>query len=172
MAARRKTPKEMPRSSKAAGLARVQASGGDALFGRVSEILEQARGRVVRAVNHATVAAYWLIGREIVQAVQRGARAAYGARVLADLSARLTERYGQGYSLANLKSFRQFYLAYANRRPEIGYLAGSQSADEKSYPAGSESTANGGFEPALSWSHYRALTRVEKPEARVSSSSI
>jgi len=32
------------------------------------------------------------------------------------------------------------------------------------YPAGSESLF--GFSPQLSWSHYRALMRVEKPEAR------
>lgn len=35
---------------------------------------------------------------------------------------------------------------------------------QKSYPAGSKSAA--GFSPQLSWSHYRALIRVEKPEAR------
>ena len=34
----------------------------------------------------------------------------------------------------------------------------------KSYPAGSESLS--GFSPQLSWSHYRALMRVEKVEAR------
>jgi len=33
----------------------------DALFGRVASILEQARGNVVRAVNHNMVVAYWLI---------------------------------------------------------------------------------------------------------------
>jgi len=34
----------------------------------------------------------------------------------------------------------------------------------KSYPAGSESLS--GFSPQLSWSHYRALMRVEKSDAR------
>jgi len=35
---------------------------------------------------------------------------------------------------------------------------------EKSYPAGSQFAP--AFSPQLSWSHYRALMRVEKPEAR------
>jgi predicted nuclease of restriction endonuclease-like (RecB) superfamily len=165
MAALMKAAKTVRRAQGVA-LAPRKASGRGGLFARVSEILEQARGRVAREVNRGTVAAYWLIGREIVNAVQGGSRATYGGRVLEALSARLTARYGQGYSLANLKSFRQFYLAYAERRPEIGSPAGSQSVEEKSYLAGSQSAATGGFEPALSWSHYRALMRVDKPEAR------
>ena len=64
----------------------------DALFGRVVSILEQARGNVVRAVNTQMVLAYWLIGREIVQELQGGEeRAAYGKKIIEDLSARLTQ---------------------------------------------------------------------------------
>ena len=37
------------------------------VFERVSAILEQVRGNVVRAVNSNMVVAYWLIGREIVR---------------------------------------------------------------------------------------------------------
>lgn len=44
----------------------------DALFDRVVSILEKARGNVVRAVNTNMVLAYWLIGREIVEEIQRG----------------------------------------------------------------------------------------------------
>lgn len=39
---------------------------------RVVSILERARANVVRAVNSNMVIAYWLIGREIVQELQRG----------------------------------------------------------------------------------------------------
>ncbi len=140
------------------------------LFGRVAGILESARGRVLRTVNHETVTTYWLIGREIVQALQRGeARAQYGNALIADLSKRLTDRYGAGFSAANLKNFRQFYLIYSDRLAPIGYPSGSQWADPDaanpiSYPAGSETPP--GFHPNLSWSHYRALMRVENRAAR------
>ncbi len=77
------------------------------LFERIANILDLARGRVVRAVNHETVTAYWLIGREIVQTLQGGeARAQYGNALIADLAARLIEHYGAGFSAANLKNFR------------------------------------------------------------------
>lgn len=140
------------------------------LLERASGILESARGRVLRTVNHETVTTYWLIGREIVQALQGGeARAQYGNALIADLSKRLTGRYGAGFSAANLKNFRQFYAAYSDRLISISHPSGSQlvtsdGANPISYPAGSKSPS--GFHPNLSWSHYRALMRVENIAAR------
>jgi predicted nuclease of restriction endonuclease-like (RecB) superfamily len=91
-----------------------------ALFDRVATILDQARANVVRAVNSQMVITYWLIGREIVQEIQGGdERAAYGQRVISDLSNRLRERYGRGFSITNLQNFRLFYLTYSSRVPEI-----------------------------------------------------
>ena len=57
-------------------------------------------------------AAYWFIGRRIVEFEQAGsARADYGARLLERLSADLTDRYGRGFSVDNLENMRLFYLA-------------------------------------------------------------
>lgn len=141
-----------------------------ALFERVAGILESGRGRAMRTINHETVLAYWLIGREIVQALQGGeARAQYGNALIADLAKRLTGHYGAGFSAANLKNFRQFYQAYPDRGVSISHPSGSQLAASEelkpiSYPAGSESPSS--FHPNLSWSHYRALMRVENNAAR------
>ncbi|MEW6077471.1 MAG: PDDEXK nuclease domain-containing protein [Thermodesulfobacteriota bacterium] len=171
---------------------KVPAAKPEALFTRIVSILEQARSNVVRAVNTNMVLAYWLIGREIVEDVQRGkGRAKYGEKVIEDLSARLIERYGKGFSVPNLKNFRQFYQTYPDRCASIGYPTGSQFDSpeisrpsgaefsettiliptgrelvhhKKSYPLGSESSQ--GFSPQLSWSHYRALMRVENRETR------
>lgn len=166
----------------------VSAESPSALFDRVAIILEQARGNVVRAVNTNMVRAYWLIGREIVIELQGGEeRAEYGKRIVEDLSSRLTERYGKGYSGRNLKSFRQFYLAYRDRLiivPPLGaqFLEepnmppmGAQSElyspmgrklplPQRSAPPGDELSR--GFSPQLTWSHYRALMRVDNLEAR------
>jgi hypothetical protein len=136
------------------------------LFDRVVMILEQARSHVVRSVNHYMVLAYWQIGGEIVQEQQQGkTRAEYGKQVIKGLSESLTARYGRGFSIANLKNIRQFYLCYQERSPEIGYPAGSPLAaseqgskrpqttsSTKSYPPGSQSGQ--GFHPDLGWSHY------------------
>jgi len=153
------------------------------LFDRVAAILDAARGSIVRAVNSRMVMAYWLIGREIVQELQGGLdRAAYGKKVVSALSGQLTERYGEGYSATNLWLFRQFHITYLDREDQILYPAGrefesdptqpkSNPLSEQShpseilYPLGRESAAPA-FHPSLSWSHYRAMMRVEKPHAR------
>lgn len=143
----------------------ISAEHPEALFGRVVSILEQAQGNVVRAVNTNMVLAYWLIGREIVQELQGGEeRAEYGKKVVEALSARLTERYGKGFSEENLQLFRRFYRVYCDR-VAISYPPGTKSGEtQKSYPSGTESL--NGFSPQLSWSHYRALMRVENIAAR------
>lgn len=149
------------------------------LFDRVVSILEQARQNVVRAVNTNMVLAYWLIGREIVEEVQGGEeRAKYGKQVVENLSTRLTEHYGKGYSVTNLKYFRLFFQAYPGRMNVIRHPAGDELAEAGvtrpldaelspsviSHPAGGELAPC--FSPQLSWSHYRALMRVENVEAR------
>ncbi len=117
----------------------VTGSDTTALFNRVVVILEDARRHVARTVNNAMVVAYWLIGREIVQELQGGAdKAEYGKQVIAYLSRRLTERYGRGFSVPNVRNFRQFYLVYQQRILEIRYPAGSEfgHGPEKTIPNG------------------------------------
>ncbi|MDE0154393.1 MAG: PDDEXK nuclease domain-containing protein [Gammaproteobacteria bacterium] len=148
-----------------------------ALFGRIVDILEEARSHVARTVNSAMVVAYWLIGREIVEEEQKGSkRADYGKALIEGLSKRLSERYGRGYSAVSLWNMRKFYQKYMDRTPTILPPVGKESGKSKILsPPGKESTPKHypmgtefatGFHPDLSWSHYRALMRVENEEAR------
>jgi predicted nuclease of restriction endonuclease-like (RecB) superfamily len=145
-----------------------------ALVERVVTIIEEARSRVVRIVNSEMVLSYWHIGREIVEYVQRGAaRAEYGEQVIEDLSARLLDRVGRGYSTRNLWYFRDFYLTYRERPPSIraepfrtSLVRNSKRSGEAEilHEAGAEFAK--GFSSRLSWSHYRALLKVNDPAAR------
>lgn len=143
------------------------------LFDRIRDILESARSNVARTVNTTQVVANWLIGREIVEEEQRGKkRADYGRKALADLSARLGCEYGRGYSVDNLEAFRQFYLEYPRlisetvprnlSLPTISETASRKSTGAKSAGPWQPGTLN----PNLSWSHYRSLLRVARPDAR------
>lgn len=125
--------------SKPKGKAAAPAPPPDALFGRVASILDHARGHVVRAVDTQMVLAYCLIGREIVLALHgRDKRATYGNKVIKELSIRLVERFGKGFSARNLQSFKPFYLSYSERfgivRPMGPQLLESESS--KSLPIG------------------------------------
>lgn len=106
-------------------------------------ILQSARQKAYSAVNSEMVIAYWQMGRRIVQEELQGEqRAAYGESILKTLSIALTAELGSGFSYANLRNFRQFYLTYPDEA--ICYTVCSK----------------------LSWSHNRTIMRVENPEAR------
>ena len=67
----------------------------------------------ISAINYGQVYTNWCIGKRIVEQEQKGeTRAEYGKRVIAIASKSLTEEYGSGYSITNIKSFRKFYIEY------------------------------------------------------------
>jgi len=87
-----------------------------ALAGRIAHVIQQARSHVRQSVNQAMVASYWEIGQLIVEHEQQGqARAAYGQRQMAELSAQLTVQFGKGFDASNLRNMRRFYLAFPIR---------------------------------------------------------
>jgi predicted nuclease of restriction endonuclease-like (RecB) superfamily len=152
-------------------------------------ILEDARARVMRSVNSEMVLAYWHIGRELLERVQEGeTRASYGGQLIDDLSQRLTKHFGRGFSTTNLRYFRTFYLAYANRMSEIRHIGSGESAKRTGaavvpQPGAPIRHIRGGvlrdlttsvspeqpfpgFSPMLGWSHYRLLMKVEHEGAR------
>lgn len=138
---------------------------------RVRAILADARSAAMRTVNAEMVRAYWLIGREIVEGEQRGlARAGYGEALIAQLSDRLRAEFGGGFSPTTLRYMRLFYAAYPRLLgTEIHHTPGDELPERAlSTQPSSDDLSNGvgRLNPALSWSHYRLLTRVESPHAR------
>ena len=107
------------------------------VYESIRTALADTRTKVVVTINSAMVGVYWEIGRQIAETV--GERAEYGRSLLAFLSERLTEEFGKGFTVANLRNMRQFYQTFQNR-----YALRSK----------------------LTWTHYRLLMRVEEPNRR------
>lgn len=108
-------------------------------YEQIKKILSEARNKVYQAANFAMVEAYWNIGKSIVEQQGGEEKAEYGVRLIAELSKQMSTDFGKGFTVANLKNMRQFYLTFP-----------------KSYALRSE----------LSWTHYRLLMRVENKNAR------
>lgn len=177
MSARTKRPKASSKRVSAEATrsnALAQTSDFGKLVERIVAIIEDARSRVLRAVNSEMVLSNWHIGREIVEYVQHGeSRAQYGDKVIEDLSRQLQARVGRGYSTRNLWHFRDFFLTYRERPPSIrteGFRTSlvqnskSPGVSKILHEAGAELAK--GFSNRLSWSHYRALLGVTDPAAR------
>ena len=113
----------------------------DVLLCQLRALIADARKEAKRTVDVIQVRTCWEIGRHIVEFEQGGqARAAYGKKLLSRLAESLTGEFGKGFDATNLRHTRRFYLAFP--------ICDTVRRE-------------------LSWSHYRALLRVDNPEARL-----
>ena len=131
------------------------------LIAEVRQLVHSARCRAASVVNTLQVLTNFEIGRRIVEHEQKGEkRAEYGAGLLKELSVRLTEEFGKGFSVANLQLMRLFFIEFA---PQI-----QQTASVKLLPAEIYQTPSDKFKNpfTLSWSHYVLLLTIKNPEER------
>ena len=98
-----------------------------------------AQVKVYTVVNSAMVQAYWEIGQEIHKACGENDRAEYGKKLLEYLSEQLTNEFGKGFTVTNLKNMRQFYRTFPIRQT---------------------------LSSELSWSHYNLIMRIENEKIR------
>ena len=106
-------------------------------------ILQQAREKAYNSANGIMTYAYWNVGRRIVEQEQYGQKKAqYGSYLIRKLSIQLSDEFGTGFSIANLKNCRRFYLTF----PESSY----------------------GYSVAgkIPWSHLRSIMRISDEEER------
>ena len=141
------------------------------LFDAVSKVVEASRRYAKAAIDYSMVYSNYEIGRIIVERLQGGrVRAAYGKRVLENLSARLTSQYGKGYSVDNLRLMRRFYVVYS--QSEIRETASHETAAPRIGGPEIQETAprvfgeQGERHFCLSWSHYVVLMRIDNPDER------
>ena len=110
------------------------------IYSEIKETLLQSRNQAYSAVNFAMVQAYWHIGRIIVEHEQNGIlRADYGKNMLQEISVKLQQEFGSGFSVRNLQQMKKFYALFPNTNA---------------------------LRSQLTWTHYRLLLRVENETAR------
>ncbi|MET3498053.1 PDDEXK nuclease domain-containing protein [Variovorax boronicumulans] len=110
------------------------------LLTQIGDTFTRGRVQALRAANQELLAAYWQVGRHIVEFEQAGqARAEYGKALIEQLARDLKLRHGKGFSRSNLIRIRQFYLLY---------------------PKGAT------LSHQLSWSHVVELLKIDDPLER------
>jgi len=106
----------------------------------ISQIYEVALSDGNENWNKAALYSNWRIGERIVKIEQGNKeRAAYGDRILKELSRDLNKKFGKGFSDRNLAYMRSFYQMFKL----------------------------GGIHPELTWSHYILLMQIENADERL-----
>ena len=96
------------------------------LIENIKEIIVKSRTNIIRKVNHALIATYWQIGKEIVQNEQRNQIDNRSSRqIILSLSKQLTAELGKGFSRSNLFNMRKFHFEYPNVQTLSGQLTWS-----------------------------------------------
>ena len=72
--------------------------------------------------NKDLVNNYFEIGKLLIEAQGGEERAKYGNGLIKEWSIELTEKYGKGYSISNLKNMRLFYLIFKKSQPLVVLL--------------------------------------------------
>lgn len=148
------------------------------LLARIRHIWESARTQAARSVNTAHVCANWLIGQQIVEAEQGGAkRAAYGKALLKALSEQLSAEYGAGFSVSALQYMRSFFLGYPQLLAKQHAVRVVLDVQQIQHAVRGESPRShdgrdghdvqpGVLNPSLSWTHYRTLLKEGRQPVR------
>jgi len=111
------------------------------LLEEIKQLLISSRQQLSQTINTTMVQTYWQIGKMIVEDEQDGnTRAKYGQQQLQSISKNLTQEFGRGFEVRNLRNMRQFYIIFQNWH--------SVSAK-------------------LSWTHYKKLISIENETARL-----
>ncbi|MDO8871315.1 MAG: PDDEXK nuclease domain-containing protein [Methanoregula sp.] len=139
------------------------------LIKEIRDLVQSARRTAAQNVNTLQVVTNFEIGRRIVEYEQKGSsRAGYGERILKELSHRLTEELGRGFSKRNLEYIRRFYLEYHDVTPQIAQTLSAQLPAKTPTETPIGQTLSAQFTPAftLSWSHYLFLMNIDKRDER------
>ncbi len=149
----------------------------------IKSIVSEAKTHVSRTINSTMVKAYWLIGKRIVEEEQNNQeRADYAKYIIENISKELKQEFGRGYSVTNIKYFRQFYrtFPYDFNLASIGHSISDQLDMAKRHFLSdqfkdsihhtlcdeSELEILQILFTKLSWTHVRQILRVKNPEAR------
>lgn len=146
----------------------------DALFEHISKLIDEAHNHIKTTVNTVMAYTYYGVGKYIIEDEQQGEkRASYGKAVLKNLSMRLTDKYGTGWSVATLKNAKKFYSVYSEKTNGVypienkkgkHCLANSMQETTGLNAMNTESAPMPSF--TLSWSHYLILMRIENADER------
>lgn len=112
------------------------------LFSDVCGIIDNGRKRIAVYVNSEICLTKWHVGKRIKEDVLYNQRAEYGKQIVKNLAAKLTTKYGSGWSYESLKHCLR--VAEIFSLEEIGYAVRTQ----------------------FSWTHIRSLVSVTDPLAR------
>lgn len=108
-------------------------------YNKINDLILKTKQNVAKNINYEMVELYFEIGSTINELIENYNLEASQNKILKLFSEKLTQEFGQGFSVSNLKKMKKFYLTY-----EAGSTLWNQ----------------------LSWSHNRLIMNIDNEAKR------
>ena len=108
-------------------------------YNKINDLILKTKQNVAKNINYEMVVLYFEIGSTINELIENYNLEASQNKILKLFSEKLTQEFGQGFSVSNLKKMKKFYLTY-----EDGSTLWNQ----------------------LSWSHNRLIMNIDNEAKR------
>lgn len=108
-------------------------------YNKINDLILKTKQNVAKNINYEMVELYFEIGSTINELIENHNLEASQNKILKLFSEKLTQEFGQGFSVSNLKKMKKFYLTY-----EDGSTLWNQ----------------------LSWSHNRLIMNIDNEAKR------
>ena len=109
------------------------------IYENIKTLINNSKENIYRVVNTEILNLYWNIGKIIVDIQDGKNRAKYGDKILENLSLKLTNEFGNGFSKRNLERMRKFYIFFPNTTT---------------------------MSSQLTWSHYTEIIKIKDKKQR------
>ncbi|MGL5578671.1 MAG: PDDEXK nuclease domain-containing protein, partial [Fusobacteriaceae bacterium] len=106
-------------------------------YTNIVKLIEVSKSNTLKAINSELIILYWKLGEYIQKEIIDKSNKIYGENIIAEISKRLTEQYGKGFSRSGLSRMMNFYRKFKDF--QIVATVSQQ----------------------LSWSHFVELIKIE-----------
>jgi len=123
----------------------------DVYYERINKLILDSRKRVKKNINYEMVDLYYNIGKIINELIEKYNFKTSQNMIIKSFSDKLTEKFGKGFGVSNLKAMKKFYLIYN--------VSGHTMCDQSN-------ESNLTLWSQLSWSHNRLIMNINDERIR------
>ena len=81
-------------------------------YEKINKMIISSKNNIIRNINYEMVELYYNIGKTINELIEIHHLEASQNEIIKDFSTKLTNRFGQGYSVPSLKKMKKFYQVF------------------------------------------------------------
>lgn len=84
----------------------------DTIYDDIKNKIITEKTKMPKHIDTTMIEVYWYVGKVTYELSQNSTKAAYGKKIIDELSQKLTNEFGSGFSQVSIRRMRKFYEIY------------------------------------------------------------